>query len=219
MSRTLRIRPTGAAAIIGVVFGAVALAGCGAGQITQTSSQVAGVGGASATVGRLAIRNAEIDFPTNATDGNKYVAGSSAPLRLTIVNGGGQDDQLVSASSPVAASVLVTGDSTIPAGRELDVEGKPTPVAAATSTGAPASGAPAAGSTPTATPTPSSPATPATAAAAGENRTAQIVLTGLREDVKAGLVYEVVLTFKNVGPVRIDVPVGNPAESGTDNHS
>ena len=37
MSRILRIHPAGAAAVIGAMIGSVALAGCGAGQITQTS--------------------------------------------------------------------------------------------------------------------------------------------------------------------------------------
>ena len=36
-------------------------------------------------------------------------------------------------------------------------------------------------------------------------------LTGLREDIQAGLSYEVVLTFERAGQVRVVLPVGYPA--------
>jgi hypothetical protein len=41
---------------------------------------------------------------------------------------------------------------------------------------------------------------------------AQVVLTGLKEDLKAGLTYPVVLTFQNAGDVTVQVPIGNPSE-------
>ena len=43
-------------------------------------------------------------------------------------------------------------------------------------------------------------------------RHAQVVLTGLREDIKAGLIYEVDLTFARAGQVRVMLPVGYPAQ-------
>lgn len=227
MSRTLRIRPTGAAAVLGVMIGAVALAGCGAGQITQTSSQVAAVGGASANAGTIAIRDAQIEFPESADHKNFYATGSSAPLRMVIVNSGSQSDRLVSASSSIAQSVQVSSGAEIAAGGSLSVEGKPAPVVVATPTGAAPTGAAATGSAspsatatprPTATPTPT-PALTTSAAPAGAEREAHVVLTGLRQEARAGMVYEVVLTFEKAGPVKINLPIANLDEPRKAEHS
>ena len=79
---------------VGAVVGALALAGCGAGQITQTSSQVSGVGGASANVGQIAIREAAFAFTGNGKTAVIYPPGGTAPLTMTVVNFGAQDDKL-----------------------------------------------------------------------------------------------------------------------------
>ncbi|MGH3882511.1 MAG: copper chaperone PCu(A)C, partial [Pseudonocardiaceae bacterium] len=51
-------RPLAVTALVAVCCAAaVALAGCGAGQITQTDSQVAAVPGAYGDVGSIALRN------------------------------------------------------------------------------------------------------------------------------------------------------------------
>ena len=42
-------------------------------------------------------------------------------------------------------------------------------------------------------------------------RFAQVELTGLREDIQAGLSYEIVLTFERAGQVRVMLPVGYPS--------
>ena len=39
------------------------------------------------------------------------------------------------------------------------------------------------------------------------------MLTGLREDIQAGLSYEIVLTFERAGQVRVMLPVANPSET------
>src|SRR5690242_6986427 len=137
--------------------GALALAGCGAGQITQTGSQQSGVGGASANVGQIAVREAAFPFTGDGKTAAIYRAGSEAPLTMTVVNFGGQVDKLTNVSSPVAESGQITGDGTIASGRVLLVEGTPA--------GAPAASAQA---TPGARPTPgaSAPATPAPGASA-----------------------------------------------------
>lgn len=213
MSRSERFRPTGAAVVIGAMIGALALAGCGAGQVAQTSSQVAAVGGANGGAGTIAVRDAQIEFPDEAEGGNVYAVGGTAGLRMLISNAGPEADRLVSASSPAASSVEIIGDADIPGGQVLTVEGAPAeePAAAATS---------GATSTPgdTATSAPTEPGTDAsgtaqptttTAAAADGSREAQIVLTGLREDIRAGLTYPLVLTFERAGEIRLDIPVGN----------
>jgi copper(I)-binding protein len=215
-----RNRLTPVAAVVGAVIGVVALTGCGAGQITQTSDQVAAVAGANATVGTIAIRNAQIEFDTAAHGAAIYPAGASAPLQAVIVNTGAEPDRLVAASSPVASAVEISGETEVPGGQALVVDGVPaqqtvTQTPAPTSTDTAAVPTPAA-PTPAA-PTPAAP-TPSATATPGEPRSARIVLTGLREDIEAGPNYPVVLTFERAGDVRVDVPVGNPDTPRLDQH-
>ena len=122
------------------MVGALALAGCGAGQITQTSSQASGVGGASANVGQIAIREAAFAFAGDGKTAAIYQEGSEAPLSMTVVNFGGQVDKLTTVSSPAAESARITGDATIASGRVLLVEGLP----AGEPAGAPGEAAPGA---------------------------------------------------------------------------
>jgi copper(I)-binding protein len=227
VSRIVRIRPT-AAALVGVVAAAVTLAGCGAGQITQTDTQVAAVNGANAQVGQVAIRDTVIEFSDQAQGDAVYPRGGSAPLSMSMVNGGAQADRLVSASSPIASSVQIIGTTDLPPGQRLLVEGAPPAPAAPAAPAAPgapaASGAPGAPATPAApatpgapapttvaTPAPGEPASPAaTPPASSGIREASIVLTGLREDITAGPTYPVTFTFEHAGQVQVPVPVQNP---------
>jgi copper(I)-binding protein len=213
VSRSPRTRRTGTAAAIGALIGALALAGCGAGQITQTDTQVAAVDGALATVGFIAIRDAQIEFG-EAEGVNVYSRGGEAPLSLTIANTGADADKLVSVSSPAAASVKISGTPDIAGGRVLVVEGEPEGPA---EPAAPSGSARPTGSA-AATPTSSAAATPsATASANAEapgaatgKREAQIVLTGLTDDIRSGLTYPVTFRFERAGEVTVNVPVANP---------
>ena len=148
------------------MVGALALAGCGAGQITQTSSQASGVGGASANVGQIAIREAAFAFAGDGKSAAIYEAGSDAPLSMTVVNFGGQVDKLTTVSSPVAESARITGDATIASGRVLLVEGLP----AGEPAGAPGAAAPGASAQATAGPGASAQATPAPGTSAQATR-------------------------------------------------
>jgi copper(I)-binding protein len=217
VTRTTRIRST--AAVAGAVIGAVVLAGCSAGQITQTSRQVTAVDGASANAGTIAVRNAHFALPEDVKTAVAYPRGSSAPLELVIINTGGATDELVSVTSPIAGTGEVTGKRDVPGGRTLVVEGEApaavaaTPTAAAGATPSATAGQPTA--TPTATPAPTTAAATPSAEALSPDAagTAQIVLTGLRDDIKSGITYEVVLNFRNAGPLRLAVPVaGSEAE-------
>ena len=97
---------------------ALALVGCGAGQVTQTDSQVSAVDGAYGNVGNsIALRNVLLPYPRNP-QGN-YATGSSVPVLLTIVNQGTDPDELISVSSPVAGQVMLIGTTQIPAGTTL----------------------------------------------------------------------------------------------------
>lgn len=117
--KAVRLRLIPAALGLGAV---VALAGCSAGQITETDTQVAAVNGGSGDAKQVAVRNATLTFPTG---GAFYRAGSSAPLELVVSNEG-PDDKLVQVSSPYAASAQVSGTSDLPSHTALHVTG-PTP--------------------------------------------------------------------------------------------
>jgi copper(I)-binding protein len=238
VSRTPRFRPFGAVVATGAVLGAIALAGCGAGQITQTSTQAPAVVGANAAVGPIAVRDAYIEFGEGAQGANIYPRGAAAPLRMSIVNTGIQPDRLVSASSPAAASVAITGDVEVPPGRVLLIEGEPAapaPSAAArpgpsSPPPAPVSGVPsppgnqiggsgqedsrAAAPAPTVAPVPAPRA--GTGGAESGGREGQVVLTGLTDNVRAGLTYPLVLNFEKAGQITLTVPVGFPSEPRED---
>jgi hypothetical protein len=95
--------------------------------------------------------------------------------------------------------VQLTGTAEVPAGRVL--------VISAESAGAavPATGAPSGHAAPAPT------AAPKVIAGVTE-QTAQIVLSGLNQDVHAGLTYPVVLNFEHAGQITVDVPVGFPEQ-------
>lgn len=221
------------AALVAVaVASTVALAGCAAGQVAQTASQANSATGATVTVNGIAIRDAQIAFP-ESTVGTQtaavYRAGGTAPVEMHVINQSTQPDRLVSASSPVAGSVTVGGQTDLPAGTVMVVGGE-------SGTGEPSAASPIGSPDASSSPAPTnsaleSPDTSPTgsASASGEapaaglqpppaldalepsTRFAQVELTGLREDIQAGLSYEIVLTFERAGQVRVLLPVGYPA--------
>jgi hypothetical protein len=222
--RTPRIRST--AAVAGAVIGAVVLAGCSAGQVTQTSRQVTAVDGASANAGPIAVRNAHFALDEHVKSAVAYPRGSAVPLQLVIVNTGSTGDELVSVTSPIAGGDgTISGKRDVPAGRSLVVAGAPeaarTAATTAASTATPTAAAGATPSaTPSATPTPSATSSaellptnsPDTAGAA------QIVLPSVRDDIRSGITYEVVLNFRDAGPVRLAVPVAGSEAERKDEH-
>jgi periplasmic copper chaperone A len=101
--------------IVACCAAALALAGCSAGQITQTDRQVAAVDGAFGNVGNtIALRNVLIHYPQDQQ--GTYPAGSTVPVLLTIINQGNNTDELLAVTSPAASQVLVLGTTQIPAG-------------------------------------------------------------------------------------------------------
>ncbi len=207
-----------------VVVGGLALVGCGAGQVTQTSVQKPTVDGQMAQIGPIAIRDAALDYPV----GGKYERGSDARLRMVVVNTGPAPDTLVSASSSVATDVTIS---------EGGATGALEPSASASETASPgatpsdtASGtaAPSAGGTPSATGSASpatSPEPSPTASPTPENAQIQIppnnfvsfrgdgprvLLTGLTKQLRPGENLRVTLTFQNAGSVTMTIAVGTP---------
>lgn len=186
-----------AASIVACCAVALALAGCGAGQVTQTDSQVPLIDGSNADVGDIAIRDALIPYPKH--EHGQYPSGSTVPVQLTLVNQGTTADTLVRASTPAASRVLVQGTTTIPPGmsvataREFEQE--------------------TASTDPTATePTTTLPVEPVSPLDIGELRFLLVNTTGT---LQPGENIELTLVFRNAGTVTMPVPMG-PPPAGTE---
>jgi hypothetical protein len=122
-----RFKPR-ASAIAAGLAAAVALSGCGAGQVSQTASQEPGVNGTSANVGQIALRNIHL----RATQSTDYVQpGREVELLFVAVNNSPDvNDKLVSITSEVGR-VSLPGDTSIPANDVLVVgkaDGQPEPL-------------------------------------------------------------------------------------------
>ena len=117
-----RFRPRTSALSAGLaacgLVAAVALSGCGAGQVSQTATQEPGVNGASANAGPISLRNIHL----RATQTTDYVqAGRDVELLFVAVNNSPDvNDKLVSVSSDVG-TVELSGDTSIPANGVLSV--------------------------------------------------------------------------------------------------
>lgn len=186
MSRSRRTTLTGAALIAAAV-----LTGCGAGQVASTATQVSNTTGGNAQVGPLALRTVAIAFDGAVEDGAVYRRGEDAPLNMTVVNEAGEADRLVSASTPLAESVEISGTTDIASGRSLVVGGDTQQQGAGSPGGAPVT-----------TPLPRE-----------DEPTASVVLVGLRDDVRSGISYPITFTFERAGDVTVAVPVDSTAEA------
>lgn len=195
---------------------ALALAGCGAGQITQTDTQLPAVNGSQAVAGQLTISNVALSFPQG--EDKFYPAGSDVPLTLTIANRGGKADQLVAVKASIAEKAQITGDKVIAPRRALQVIAP-----AAPKSGASATKTPAHGETPHGEATASSaPAEPTATSAnpdadadsasdSGEIGIAQIVLKSITQDLRPGQVVRLTLIFRDAGEVTLTAPIAAPA--------
>jgi hypothetical protein len=96
----------------------LALTGCGAGQIAQTATQQAAVDGASGDAGDdIALRG--VLMPSSPNPSGSYPVGSNVPVLATIINSGGEADELVAVTSPMAGRVQVSGTVRIPPRRNI----------------------------------------------------------------------------------------------------
>lgn len=91
---------------------ALLLAGCGAGQITQTDSQLPAVDGGGARADSIVVSNATLASPAGG-DESYYTGGSDAPVNMHIANRSETPDELVSVSTDVASDVTIEGDATV----------------------------------------------------------------------------------------------------------
>jgi copper(I)-binding protein len=102
----------------GGLIGAVALAGCSAGQLSQTASQESAVDGNSAVINNVALRNVRIQAQQNS---DFLRPGATVDLVLVVVNQSPDvTDKLVGISTDIG-KVTVTGDPTLPVGGTLFV--------------------------------------------------------------------------------------------------
>jgi copper(I)-binding protein len=102
----------------GGLIGAVALAGCSAGQLSQTASQESAVDGTQAAVKNVALRNVRIEAQLNK---DFLAPGTTVDLVLVAVNQSPDAaDKLVGISSDIG-KVTVTGNATLPPGGTLFV--------------------------------------------------------------------------------------------------
>jgi copper(I)-binding protein len=219
-------RVLGAAAL--ALGAALVLAGCGAGQITQTATQQAAVNGTHAQVKDIALRDAAVQYPTS---GPGYPAGATPALTLTIVNLGTRDDSLVSVTTEagqatiagskdvVAAHSLVIGpDDAVESTNEVQTTSPSAPTSssgAPTSTSAPtgtSSGTNTPGSL-TASPTSEVPSSGAAATPTVPEKVGQgtVTLPALKQPLWPGQVIKVTFVFQNAGPVTVELPVAAPA--------
>ncbi|WP_410637127.1 hypothetical protein [Amycolatopsis sp. lyj-346] len=209
---------------------ALALAGCGAGQITQTDSQQPAVNGTHAQVKTIDLRNAAVQYPTS---GPGYAAGATPALTLTIVNRGAQDDSLVSVTTEDGGQATIEGSKTVVATHSLvigpDHAVESTNEAQPTSSGAPSSSpsAPTSSGTPTGSSSATnSPGNNLTATATSEVPSsgpaatptapekvgqATVTLPALKQPFWPGQVIKVTFVFQNAGPVTVDLPIAAPA--------
>lgn len=193
---------------------ALALSGCGAGQISQTAGQVPAVNGSAATVGNVALRDVRILLPqseeyTNAKGGKSVVAFSA------INEGSSKTDQLVSITTDLgqvkitpATPELIPGQTVVAASPEAAKAAQ-----AGAENASPTTGAAQPTSSP-ATPTPEHSASPRQEGAGSPDQPADpnahpilVEITGLTKDIVPGLTYGVIFNFKNAGTVQVQVPV------------
>jgi copper(I)-binding protein len=209
------------ARLLPVVLGisaAALVAGCGAGQITQTATQVAAVNGASGTAGAIAVRDAQLAFPSSA---NKYYSrGDNASVIVTIANSGATADTLTSVSSPAFKSATITGTRTIAAhsavssGKDVDDDPAPSvtssaPTSSPSATATTTSSASTSSSATSTTATTTTATTTTTAGAPLPIGTIRVVLTGLTLDrLTPGQTVEVRFTFAASGDIVVKLPIG-----------
>nr|WP_314142653.1 hypothetical protein [uncultured Rhodococcus sp.] len=95
-----------AAALALLAGGAFALTACGAGQISQTATQVAAVNGNSVDVGDIQLRNVHVVYPTS--EEYSIMPGGTVELGFTAINSNPSvADELTDISSPEAQVTIV----------------------------------------------------------------------------------------------------------------
>ncbi|MFD4368918.1 hypothetical protein [Rhodococcus sp. NPDC058521] len=175
-----------ATAVALVAGGALTLSACGAGQISQTATQVAAVNGNTAEVGPLALRNVHVVFPNS--EEYSLEPGGDAVLAFSAINDSeNTPEKLTGITTDFAGSVSIAG------------EAGTADIAPQTSLGAGTSTEDASGQA------------EADAQNAGNadapSDLVLVVLEDLKEGVRPGLTIPVTFSFANAGDVTVSVPI------------
>jgi copper(I)-binding protein len=155
----------------------LAAAGCSAGQITQTDTQVAAVNGAGGQVGDVAVRDAQFLFPVAH---GSYEQGDDAPIVVVIANNGTEADKLLGVTSESSAPAEISGDtrlepaSAIVAGADQDDAGSHSTATSSAKASSSASHEPSGSHSATATTT----TTPSGSVTVSESGSAPVTTTG-----------------------------------------
>ena len=178
------------ATALALAAGAVlTLSACGAGQISQTATQVAAINGNSGDVGQIALRNVHVIYPNS--EEYSLEPGGKAALGFSIVNlDPYTEDTLTGISTDFAAAATGAEDVTIPPGRSVVAGLPPAQAAEAEELVIDESPKPAGDEEEPDTSVP-----------------VAVELTGLKEGVRPGLTIPVTFTFAKAGDVTIRVPV------------
>ncbi|MGW0040633.1 hypothetical protein [Rhodococcus sp. NPDC003348] len=156
---------------------AISLSACSAGQITQTSTQVAAVNGNYANQGDISLRNVHIVYPNSEEYSLK--PGGTVALAFTAVNESQhQPERLAKISTDKAASVTIAGE----------VGGRVIRPQTALSSGVPD-------------------ATVTDDGEKIETDIILVTLNDIAEGVYPGLTVPVTFTFERAGDIVVDVPV------------
>jgi copper(I)-binding protein len=119
------------AATAGLAACSAILTGCGSGQISQVADQQAAVNGMSANAKNIALRNVHL---LATQTGDALAPGKVIPLVFVAANNSPDvDDKLVSVTSDFG-TVVLSGDSSVPAGEALVVAPKGQPDAMGSAT-------------------------------------------------------------------------------------
>lgn len=168
---------------------AVALAGCGTGQISQTTDQAAAVNGTQGSVGDLSLRDVRIQAVQSS--GDYLEPGRTVDLVFVVTNqASGNGDELTGISTEVG-KVSLTGSKKVPALGSLVVSAPSTQDL--------------------------SPTTAAKAAAGSENagpeNAGTTATVTLDRPITNGLTYQFTFDFKQAGRIGLAVPVSAGALS------
>ncbi|HVX43859.1 MAG TPA: hypothetical protein VHC49_08225 [Mycobacteriales bacterium] len=171
----------------------LALAGCGAGQITETMEQQTNIDGVNASVGGIDLRNVSLAYPDNGI----YQKGSEARVEAVIVNTSSSPDRLLSMQGASATGSFMKTVTV----KELDPTCKCSPAAPRPSV-----------STPKDQPIDITLAPQANVNAYGDSGP-QLILTGLTREFRSSQQTTVTFKFQKAGTISLKVPVGTPPEN------
>jgi periplasmic copper chaperone A len=166
------------------VLAAAAVSGCAAGRDAQTAYQRPTLDGTQVKIGDISLNAVTIQPPTATF----YPAGSSAPMRLVLVNSGGSADTLTGITSPSFTGWSVSSAGKPASGTSIS----PSSGASSVPAGTQRIEVPANARVPFGTP----------------EATATLSLTKLRKPAYPGSAVPITFTFAKAGAVTLQVPVG-----------